>query len=321
MKKIPVFYDDRMNATPDRTDSPSAGKPALVVTDWQARGLQVERAAVTPATPEQFKLAHHPGFVDGVLACKVANGFGCTSASVARALPWTTGSMLSATEWVLDDLGDDRGERRAAVSPTSGFHHAGYDSAEGFCTFNGLAVTALALIEKNPGMTVGILDCDEHFGNGTEGILYEKGRIIVGGGVPGARRSPTESDSFLIGDDDGAVVHWSSGRYLVARTHAATFLRHLPTIIEAMATNCDIILYQAGADQHHEDPYGGMLDNEQLRERDRIVFEACARLDAPIVWNLAGGYQRDAAGSIEPVLAIHRATMEECIAAFVTSAS
>jgi len=32
------------------------------------------------------------------------------------------------------------------------------------------------------------------------------------------------------------------------------------------------------------------------------------------VWNLAGGYKRDAAGRIEPVLALHRQTMLECLA-------
>jgi hypothetical protein len=29
-------------------------------------------------------------------------------------------------------------------------------------------------------------------------------------------------------------------------------------------------------------------------------------------WNLAGGYQKDAQGGIEPVLAIHRRTMQAC---------
>jgi len=36
-----------------------------------------------------------------------------------------------------------------------------------------------------------------------------------------------------------------------------------------------------------------------------------------VAGNLAGGYQRDAQGGIEPVLAIHRRTMQVCAGVFV----
>ena len=36
----------------------------------------------------------------------------------------------------------------------------------------------------------------------------------------------------------------------------------------------------------------------------------------PLVWNLAGGYQKDKDGSIEPVLKCHRNTMEACLNIF-----
>ena len=71
------------------------------------------------------------------------------------------------------------------------------------------------------------------------------------------------------------------------------------------------MLYQAGADPHVNDPLGGWLTTEQLRERDARVFEAVARLGVPVVWNLAGGYQRDANDGIGPVLEIHRNTALE----------
>ena len=34
---------------------------------------------------------------------------------------------------------------KVAVAPCSGFHHAGYQQSEGFCTFNGLMVVERAL--------------------------------------------------------------------------------------------------------------------------------------------------------------------------------
>jgi len=73
------------------------------------------------------------------------------------------------------------------------------------------------------------------------------------------------------------------------------------------------LLYQAGADAHIDDPLGGWLTTAQMRQRDALVFEAALGYGIPVVWNLAGGYQRDADGGIGPVLAIHRATLDEAI--------
>jgi IMP dehydrogenase/GMP reductase len=68
----------------------------------------------------------------------------------------------------------------------------------------------------------------------------------------------------------------------------------------------DLVLYQAGADPHQNDPLGGWMTTAELRERDALVFETARARGLPLVWNLAGGYQRDAQGGIAPVLEIHR---------------
>jgi hypothetical protein len=59
--------------------------------------------------------------------------------------------------------------------------------------------------------------------------------------------------------------------------------------------DCDVLLYQAGADPHIDDPLGGWLTDAQLAQRDRLVFETCRELGLPVAWNLAGGYQSAAA--------------------------
>lgn len=81
---------------------------------------------------------------------------------------------------------------------------------------------------------------------------------------------------------------------------------------------CDIVLYQAGADPHVNDP-GGWLTTEQLQQRDAIVFEAFAANKLPVVWNLAGGYQVNRDGSIPKVLEIHDNTMRECVRVYLGS--
>ncbi len=284
MDRIPVFYSERIIA-PDQGASPSAHKPAHVVADWQARGFPIEVIAPIPVTREQIALAHEASFVDDVLGCHTANGFGNHSKAVADSLPYTSGAMLAAARMALAN-------GRVAVAPVSGFHHATFDAAGGFCTFNGLMVAACVLHAERLVERVGILDFDLHYGNGTDDIVRRR-RIDW-------------------------IEHCTAGAGWRQRSQAAEFLDAIPGIVAQMS-GCEVILYQAGADPHVDDPYGGWLTTGELRERDRHVFAAAQEWGVPEAWNLAGGYRRTDNGGIEPVLAIHRNTMAECVARYTTA--
>lgn len=273
---IPVFYTSKMLADSECV-SPSAMKPEKVVESWKK--FDVNIIEPEPASLEEIAMAHDRKFVEGILSCKIANGFGNKSEQVAKALPYTSGSMLSAARHVL------KSKTKVAAAPCSGFHHAGYRSAEGFCTFNGLMITALAI--KNEGLAekIGILDLDMHYGNGTDNIIKK-----------------LEIDW---------IYHFTGGRNYIEPSQAEEFFdTRLPKVLTELA-KCDIVLYQAGADPHIDDPFGGWLTTEQLRKRDEIVFTAL-REHVPVVWNLAGGYQVEKDGSIPKVLEIHDNTMKEC---------
>lgn len=271
---IPVFYDAAQVACP-ASFSPSAAKPRMVVERWQAMASAVEIVAPWPLSRDQLALAHDSKYVSDVLDLRIANGFGDKDPTVAASLPWTTGSLLSAARRALVS-------RQVAVSPTSGFHHACYASGGGFCTFNGLMIAALALRAEGLVKKVAVLDCDEHYGNGTDDIIERLGL-----------------ETF--------IRHVTAGRGYPRNRRA--FLNVLPDIVAGFA-DCDLILYQAGADPHIDDPLGGWLSTEELYERDRRVFAAARRHALPVAWNLAGGYQRP----IEKVLEIHDNTLRACIA-------
>ncbi len=104
------------------------------------------------------------------------------------------------------------------------------------------------------------------------------------------------------------IKHWTFGEHGITPENAEEFLKELPQIIEQME-DCDVLIYQAGADPHINDPLGGSLTTEQLKLRDQLVFEVCKSLKIPVAWNLAGGYQTP----IEKVLEIHINTARECI--------
>lgn len=278
---LKVFYDARQSTDKNNSLSPSAGKPALVVEEWKKKGYDFALADVKPVTREDFYRVHHKGHVDAVLDLKNPNGFNNKIPEVAAALHWTSGSIVTATMHAME-------HRVNTCSPTSGFHHADYYRCEGFCTFNGLMVAAVKLRDRYPNIKVGVLDIDHHYGNGTDHIIkHEKFDFVhhytFGGDCP--------NNYYWKGTDEGDK-----------------WLGLLPSIVHGFR-NCDVVIYQAGADPHVDDPYGGALTDEQLRERDRIVFTMLRDLKIPVAWNLAGGYQTP----IQKVLDIHNATMEECL--------
>jgi acetoin utilization deacetylase AcuC-like enzyme len=238
--RMPVFFSNKMVA-PASGGSPSAAKPSQVVNSWLRGGLPIEVIGPSPVTIEELSLAHDPGHVRAVLGGRKRNGFGNTMPEVARSLPYTTGSMLSAARHVLRTGG-------AACAPCSGFHHAGYAFCQGYCTFNGLAVTALALRQAGLARKVGILDCDMHEGDGTDAIL---------------RRSACEE-----------IEHWTAGKCFDDPSEVPLFFRWLEDALDAMA-GCSVVLYQAGADPHVNDPLGGWLTTPGHGESVRAELLRC----------------------------------------------
>lgn len=269
-----VWYTPKLLGPP-QVRSPSAHKPKEVVASWLRLAPDLRILEPTPVTRDQLMLAHDPAYVDGVLSGRIRNGFGNTSPEVAASLPWTSGAMLSAAR-------DALANKSCAIAPVSGFHHACWKSAGGFCTFNGLIVAARVLLEEGAARRIGILDADTHYGDGTDDILTHLGET--------------------------RIEHYTVGEHYTEPGQAAAFFRELPRIL-ARFRDCDLLLYQAGADPHIDDPLGGWLDDEQLARRDREVFRHCRAEGLPIAWNLAGGYQEP----LRKVLDVHDRTLIESL--------
>ncbi len=261
--------------------SPSAIKPSHVVNAWAELDIPLELRSVTPISKQALYLAHDREFVDRVLNGLAPNGFKNYSDDIAISVRYTNGSMLDAAVQAIEN-------GQVAISPSSGFHHAHFDEARGFCTFNGLMVTACVLKKRGLVSKVGILDADMHFGNGTEDII-----------------ETLNADSW--------INHYSVGRYYVSPAQTADFFDVLPEILDSMS-DCDVMLYQAGADPHIKDPLGGWLTTEEISQRDKVVFQWCKENSMPVAWNLAGGYQVLPCGETDwdALTEIHSNTLKSC---------
>ena len=277
MKKLKVFYNINQTAKVNESFSPSAIKPAEVLKSWLAQGLPIEVVDFTPATIEDFCLAHDREYVEGVMELTRSNGFSNTLPEVRDSLPYTTGSFVAAALHAAST-----GENAASL--TSGFHHATHGNGGGFCTFNGLMVAAVKLHEAGY-KRIGILDLDAHYGNGTDNIIEKLGIDYI--------------------------EHYTFGSHHITPKNSDEWVESLEKILCNFA-ECDVILFQAGADPHINDPLGGSLTSGQMRSRDSIVFNTFKKMNIPVAWNLAGGYQEP----LRKVLDIHDATAQECIKTF-----
>lgn len=299
---INIFYDEKM-VKENGGFSPSSFKPSKVIEDWSKEfDSQFLINKFKPLEKEVFYKVHKKEYVDGIFNGLIENGYGLKSSDFGEVFSLTSGSLYAAAEEAL--------KSGIAISPTSGFHHARLEKSEGFCTFNGLVLTSVLLKEKGMINKVGILDFDMHYGNGTDEIIKKYNLDYI--------------------------IHYTAGKKYDLNYPFLNFLKPLikkvynkkfksngkdinkPKLRQMLLKfkDCDLIIYQAGADQHIDDPYGGLLTYEQMQIRDRKVFDFDNHHNIPLVWNLAGGYQKDSAETIEPVLKCHRNTMKECLEIF-----
>jgi acetoin utilization deacetylase AcuC-like enzyme len=271
---IKTFFSRQMVADIRQHLSPSARKPVLVAEALAQTRLSIAFTAPKALTPEEMSLAHSPEYVRDVLAGKRANGFGNHSTEVIQSLPFTNGALYDAALYAVNG-----GLVAAALS--SGFHHAGYEHAADFCTFNGLMITAQLMLQRHALPRIAIIDADYHYGNGTQEILE---RLKL----------------------NNQVFHYSFGRDFHYPKDAKAYLEKFNWLrAELHAFKLSLILYQPGAEAHRDDPHGGVLSTQELYFRERRMFEISRDLEIPIAWNLAGGYQRDPDGGISKVIDIH----------------
>jgi acetoin utilization deacetylase AcuC-like enzyme len=266
--------------------SPSAAKPK-----WLAEKLKnecdfIEFVEPEPVTIDDIKRCHSPKYVDDIMNLKIRNGFGTICPKIVESLPYTNGAVYQAAKLSIE-------EKKPVAALVAGFHHACYDGFEKrgfFCTFNGLMIAATKLVEQDGCKRVVIVDCDMHWGNGTDDIL---GRI------------DKERKNY---------INFSFGQHFPKRSDAKSYLKYFDFIRDCLKFQykTDAIIYQAGVDVHVNDPWGGVLTEKEMYERDVKMFELAKELKIPISWSLAGGYQVDKDGKYDYVLELHYNTFKAC---------
>ncbi|MBX3710470.1 MAG: hypothetical protein KF800_00690 [Lysobacter sp.] len=265
--RIPAFY--RPEYAPEEV-------PLLARLETTARKLErlrlVDLHAPPPIDPSRLAGLHDEAYLQAFLA-------GTEPMASRQGIPWSP-RVRDATLAMLGGqiAAADAAQRHGiAMNIARGFHHAVPACGSGYCPLNGLALLAHAAPEKR----VMVIDCDEHGGNGTEEF---------------AARMPNLYNVSIFGTRfgcRGGTRSWAT--QVRVREHG--FQRYLDALDEAQglidAHRPDLLVYQAGADCHEDDPKSQVgLSTAQMFARDLVVFRMARARGIPIVFVVAGGYQQ-----------------------------
>ena len=196
-----------------------------------------------PLKRDDFFGAHDKSFVEDVF-----NGLGAWASDidptlVSNSLQTAFGSIYAAAEYVVRNEG-------VACAPTPGFHLASYFHGNGRCPFNGQMVAALKLLNEGLVETVGILDCDSMYGNGTSEIISHLGL-------------------------EKTVLHKTAGSMGI--TNFSDLIYWLHVSIKELR-DCDVVLYQCSISPKLSNILGSELSLTSQYFRDLRVFERLPRV-------------------------------------------
>lgn len=242
-----------------------------------AEALEAENIAelVDPGIidPKILKELHDPTYVDafinGIKPLASFQGFRNWNEQLRDAVLSVQAGQIEAAKIAFKE--------GISANIAQGFHHAVYEYGGSYCTFNGLALVA----QQFPDKKIFVLDCDQHGGNGTAEFALRLENLF---------------NFTIFGHKFGCTSNDRSITHLIDQK-TGTFEQYKSAILEGFAKaqewGADLILYQAGMDCHQDDRFGSeWITSEILYERDKMVFELAKQHNLPIMFVLAGGYQR-----------------------------
>lgn len=192
-------------------------------------------------------------------------------------------------------------------------HHATRTNAMGFCFFNNIALAANQLTVRKKAKKIVIIDFDNHYGNGTADLFYERNDILtISLHIDPKISFPYQGRTAEIGDGEGTgyniciplPVKTGDKEYLQA------FDRIVPPIVQDFKP--DVIFVSAGYDGLNEDPYGylglSVFGFQAIGERiAQLARKVC---QGKVALTLEGGYKFEELGqaftaSVKPFLREH----------------
>ena len=242
--------------------------------------------AVTP----NIHPIHRRGYPDSVVAqagWHMIDASAPISADTWESAQWSAWTAAHAAELVL------AGENAAYALCRPPGHHAGAETAGGFCYLSNSAIAACAL--RKAHNRVAILDVDLHHGNGTQDIFYERSDMLT----VSIHADPVRFYPFFWGYDDetgaGAGEGANLNLPLPRGSNDAAFMGALAAALKKVQSfKPEALIIALGLDAYEGDPIAGLAVTTGGFARIGEAIGAALRLPTVIVQE--GGYPCDELG-------------------------
>jgi len=264
----------------------------------RALGHEVRPQAGPAATREEILTVHDEAYVATVEALDrgeprplaEAHGLGTPDNPIFPGMDlaarWLVGGALHGARLLMT------GTERRVLQLGGGLHHAQKDRAEGFCLYNDLAVAIQDMVTQ--GFRVAYLDIDLHHGDGVQNLFYNHEQVLtISLHESGHYLFPGTGHVQEVGGPKalGTTVNVPLEPYTGAEDYLEAFEAVVPRALAWFQP--DILLVQAGADAHFEDPLGDLALTTQTFQTlfNRILELADQHTQGRVLFTLGGGYE------------------------------
>jgi acetoin utilization protein AcuC len=173
----------------------------------------------------------------------------------------------------------------------------------GFCVYNDLAVAIKHLTAS--GLWVSYLDIDVHHGDGVQAIFNADDKVqTISLHESGQYLFPGTGEVHELGEGmgRGLKINLPLEPFTEGESYLEVFEKVVPRALEAFGPH--VLVVQAGADAHFDDPLADLALTTQTYEKlfRRILELADSFTEGRILFTLGGGYSLHAASRVWAIL-------------------
>ena len=264
-------------------------KPKRTLEFLREKNVKMKVFEPIPVPEEELLWVHSKDFVGSIKNLSETGGMLAVDTPAPKGIYDTARTACGGTKMMGIKVMEKFG---CGVNLLGGFHHAGVDTASGFCFFNDIAVAIEYLRKKYDIKRFLVVDLDVHHCNGTQEIYYKDASVLVIS-LHQDGRTLYPGTGFIddLGDDNGKGFNVNIP--LPPGTGNKSYLYAFNEIIPGIAEQFrpEIIFYQSGVDTHHSDPLANLnLTFDIYHDLGKRMKDIAASACKKIVVCLGGGY-------------------------------